>query len=516
MKPVTVALLLLLLVKWWVIWPYEIVDATDDPIVYIAQVANPGIGACYGPGTGFFGHLFYTVSIPYRLGLEAVFQLALYLQVAALLGWPHQKGLACLGYGVALFNPNWAEISSHLLSDPVWTVFTMTGVSLWGLYCQGMVSKVVAIPMAVLFLLAGLTRPLTVPLFLCFMAFPGVCYLLIWLSKSVDKRKLSVSITIPALLLMVTTLLPYKLWLAMDPYGYGGTSSLDSRAFVNLYMTFQSVGEPDGIPYFPVGEERRALIATAGPLCKKLMAEIDDPQGPCAIFKGCGDFYYGVHDIPEGWVQCAVEGESPLYLGPRFKYYSDLEQEIHQAHAEGRLPVRSILPLPDCRLEKVFSVLPKAMVEAYFPLVYQPAHFSGTFPTARFDMPIFTKYLNRRNVHPDELHNWVTWSICLIYRAYFPLLPPILGLFVLYSMMYGKIRGCSVDLPFLAQQIFLVTFTGLLACYILFSASGLPLVSRYLTYHSLLLPLLTLYYGSLAWKLWQLKRLHTPTSDSIQ
>jgi hypothetical protein len=500
------ALLALCLTKFWLIWPYEITDEYSDPLVYIAQVANPLVGACYGPGTGLFGNLFYQLHVPYRLGLELCLQLALFLQVGVLLGWPHRSWLGLAAFALALFNPNLAELSSHLLSDPVWALLVMTGLSLWVEDCRESQGLRLLVPAFSCLFLATLTRSSAPPLEGAFLAFLALTLGLSWLTgQTRSHRPLVRNLVISTLLLMLWTGLPYWIWCRISPYQ--GISTMDCRPYLAFYLTLQSVGSDGGTPYCPIDEKRRALIAQAGPVSAKLIHDIDSNPAVETNFKQTGVKYYGVHDIPCGWFPFTVLAVVSPRVPEEFKTYAAIEAEIHQAQKEGRIPQRFVLPLPDSRLGLVCSLLPRELGKSVAPLLYQPPHYAYVGMTPAFSQADFTKFLTRRNVQPDTLHAVFTDGLCSFY--YFLYQPPLLVFF------FGSVIACPIllilrrkefqELPpeLIPQQIFLCVLAIFFVWYVIFAASGLFIFNRYLVYHNLMLPLLTLYYARLSWHLYK-------------
>ena len=114
--------------KLWLIAEMEITDDPTDPANYVAQILF-NWGLCYGPGTGYVGKLFYELGIPFRLGIEIAYLFASLLVLKALLEWPTRSFLALGLYLFVIFNPAPEELFSHLMSDQVWLVETMMGIS---------------------------------------------------------------------------------------------------------------------------------------------------------------------------------------------------------------------------------------------------------------------------------------------------------------------------------------------------------------------------------------------------
>jgi hypothetical protein len=495
----TVILVAAVVFKFWLIAEMEITDDTDDPVHYMEQILLHK-GACYGPGTGDVGKFFYELGIPFRPGIEVGFLLATLLVIKALFEWPTQSGLALALYLFVIFNPAVEELLSHLMSDQVWLVEILAGFSLF-VFFTGTSSKMRWISIALASLCLGfstITRSTFVPLLAIFLVWALIGGAL----AAAKSRRLEINFPVVggfALCLYAVALFYYSTCFMNSRYnGFFGLTAFDSREYQRFYMCLQSVGEPTGDRYYPVDDRRLKLIAQAGPRSSWFVEQL----GKDYSFRRTSLETYGKPGIALCWFHWAVfetidtDGDLPR----TFALFKDVENEIAQAAEEKRLNVRPILPLPDCRLSVVRSALPAAFAHVASLITVQPSRYAWAWNSRepRFDDPDFSRSLHRTHVTPSPFREQIGLDLCAIYsRIYAPLLPCLAV--ALLAFFAGLIRRWS-EMPafsscFLSQQIFLVAFVVFYLWYVLFDASGLLAVPRYLVFNNVMLPLLLVYYA---------------------
>jgi hypothetical protein len=177
-----------------------------------------------------------------------------------------------------------------------------------------------------------------------------------------------------------------------------------------------------------------------------------------------------------------------------------VENEIAQAADEKRLNVRPILPLPDCRISVVLSALPAAFAHVASLISVQPPRYAWAWNSRepRFDDLDFSRSLHRTHVTPSPFREQMGLDLCEIYSGIYVLLLPCFPV-VLLAFLTGLVRRWrkipAFSPHFLAQQMFLLAFAVFYLWYVLFDASGLLAVPRYLVFHNVMLPLLLVYYA---------------------
>ena len=497
-------LALALIFKFWLIAGMEITDDLDDPVNYMKQILlNEGL--CYGPGTGMVGGLFYHLGIPFRIGIEAAFLLATFASVSALLDSPAKSYLALGVFLFASFNPAVEELLSHLMSDQVWLVETLLGFSFF-VFFAGTRAKIcwAYAVLAGLFLgYSTITRSTFVPLLAIFGIWAALSCLLAW-----RKNKGRV-VDYPAIggcvicLYAVTIFYYDTCWHNAQANGFFGLSALDSREYQSFYLCLQSVGEPTGERYYPVDDGRLRLIASAGPRSRWFV----DQLAKDSSFRKISEQVYGKPGLALCWFHWAVfeTVDADGDLDKTFALFKDVEGEITQAGREGRLQVRPILPLPDCRVPIVLSAMPAAASHVTAMVMSEPSRYAYASDAGepRFDDVRFTEALNRHPVALGPVRDHIGSALCVAYAYAYPPLLAGLGLAVAMFIVRLALRWRELPdftFPFLAQQMFGVAFVVLFFWYLLFDASGLLAVPRYLVFNNAILPVLFAYYAREAWQ----------------
>lgn len=494
--------LLAIALKFWLIWESEIIDATDDSHEYVLQILYPvNGGLSYPPGTGIAGRFLHTLHVPYRLGLEAGFLLGLTLLLRSLFAWPWRGPLALVLFGLAAFDPAIAALFSHLYSDQAWLVEVLLGLSLFIFAFQDeeQVNPFCLFGTVAFITLAFLTRSTVVPLLLGFIIWVLLALLLILARlRSPHLRRDMHHLAKAAPLLIIGLCLTYGIACRYNylRHGYTGLSYIDSREYKNFYVTLQSVGDPDGPPYFPVDENRRRLIAQAGPVSHWFIEQIEAN----AVYKQTGIDTYGRKDIPAGWFHWAAftatvhDGD---YMGA-FSIFRSIEQEIADASQKGIIRIRHVAALPDCRVPMVLAALPDGFLSSISKMVYEPAPVLFLQNKAIYLDPDFDQALNRRTVVESPVRDNVWAGLANLYAwIYTP------ALFVLYVAAQLAcpalllLRRRQIDdfpLLFLARQSWAIFFFIILTWYSFFDASGMPVIPRYVLLNHVLLPVLLAYY----------------------
>lgn len=484
--------------KLWLIAEMEITDDPNDPANYVAQILF-NWGLCYGPGTGYVGKLFHELGIPFRLGIEIAYLLSSLLVLKALFEWPTRSFLSLGLYFFVIFNPAPEELFSHLMSDQVWLVETMLGISFLVFFArdQSRFRWLYALLSALCLGFSVITRsaivPLTVAFFLCALL-AGILY---WLKGKGNRLDLS---AIGGCLLCLYTI---NLFYYSTCYYHSkcndffGLSIYDCQEYKDFYMCLQSVGDPTGEKYYPVDDQRLALISQAGPKSRWLVEQLSQQL----FFRKVSLDTYGKPGLALGWFHAAVyetmkqDGDFKKF----FVLFKDVENEIHQAAQEKRLKVRAILPLPDCRVPIVLSAIPDAARRITDLTTIEPSRYAWDweFNEPQFNNPYFSQATSRRIVTSSPLRENIGKALCSVYsHAYANLLWCLIVIMLLFAglFIYSWRKIPSFSFYFLAQQLFAVMFILLFFWYLLFDASGLLAASRYLIFNNVMLPVLLVYY----------------------
>jgi len=497
-----VFLMLGALFKFCLIAKSDIGDALDDPYEYVAQVIHPMAGGvAYGPGTGLFGRFFYEFGIPFRLGIEAAFMLALAWVLSALIESPRKSYLSCGVFLFAIFNPTPTELFSHFLSDQIWMVETMLGVAymVFALRDPLQPKWLLLACSALLLGFSTITRSCYALLAACLLFFTLIGSILIVVRGGWARGRtylFTFVISMGTVVLGISTFYFSTCAYNLRHLHYFGISAVDCDQYKDFYLCLQSVGDPTGVNYFPVDEDRRKLIATAGPQSKALMEQIDG----ITLFKEIGFKTYGKYDVALGWFQFAIFAANDSDVDRAYARFKEVEREIHDAAQRGQLKVRPILPLPDCRLSLVLPVFPEALRSTIRKVLYEPAPYpSGWSPQKlHYDDVNFSRALTRRSVSDSPLR-YLTWRI--LHAIYAQLYTPAMVIILLalivsfWAFLAFAWRPAMEDsLSLLGQQFFALLFIALIFWYALFDASGTPVVSRYMIFHNVMLPILIVYY----------------------
>jgi hypothetical protein len=288
-------------------------------------------------------------------------------------------------------------------------------------------------------------------------------------------------------------------------HGYTGLSYIDSNEYKDFYLTLQAVGDPTGEKYFPIDEDRRKLIAQAGPDSAWFIGQLEAN----GFYKQAGLDRYGRYDIPSGWFHWATFSATMNggdYM-TAFAIFHSIEDEIADASRRGVIKVRSITPLPDCRVKIVMSAFPDGLRHTIRQILHEaaPGAFTIQGADSRYENPEFTRALTRRTVTESPLREGVWQVLAGVYasiytRATFYLYAATLVVFLgAMAVRWKQIEEFS--LTFVAQQFFNVLFIVFLLWYALFDASGMPVISRYMILNHLLMPLLIAYFASAAVRL---------------
>jgi hypothetical protein len=494
------------LLKFWLVWEMEIADAVDDPHEYVLQILYPvNGGLAYPPGTGLVGRLFHDLGIPFRLGIEAAFLAASTLVVRSLFRWPWEGWLGLGLFFLTILNPATAELFSHLFSDQVWLIETMLAVSCFVLVFreEGRLGWSFLLLTVFFFGLSEITRSVSIPLLAGtnLFALLALALLLAKHRSKMLKRNLDLlALTIPTLIFGQLLIYGGVCRFNYVHHGYTGLSYIDSTEYKDFYLTLQAVGDPTGGRYFPIDEDRRKLIARAGPDSAWFVGQLEAN----GFYKQAGLDHYGRYDIPSGWFHWATFSATMNggdYM-TAFAIFHSIEGEIADAGHRGVIKVRSIAPLPDCRINIVMGAFPDGLRHAIRQSLHEPVPTAFTIQGAhsRYDNPEFTRALTRRTVMESPLRESV-WRIlarvyALIYtRATFYLYAAVLVVFMgAVAVRWKQIEEFS--LTFIAQQFFNVLFIVFLLWYAFFDASGMPVTARYMVLNHLLMPLLIAYFAS--------------------
>ncbi len=497
--------------KFWLVWQSEITDAADDSHEYVLQILHPIVGGIgYPPGTGWVGRLFYECGIPFRLGIEALFMFATALVLRVLLTWPHRSYLALGLFLFTIFDPNPTELFTHLMSDQVWTVETMLGLSclVLALENEERPTLLYLLPAAFFLSLTTLTRSTFVPLTLCLLLFFTAALLAMSLQRRSSlglKRRAVLFLSECVLLILIGAVYVGISHMNARVYGFTGVSALDCQEYKKFYLCLQSVGEPGDDPYFPVDEARRKLIAQAGPVSQQLMGQIEKD----VRYKQVGIDHYGKADIPAGWFHFAafnvVLAQTQGDFRQAYAIFASVEKEIDDAHREGRLEVRSILPLPDSRVSLVLKELPSGMNNAVRAMLYEPPVEALAWQgPAAYQSPEFTQAATRRVIEASPVRYGLWGVLGPVYACIYtwPLVLIGLGAIAAFVVVWIRLKEKpEFTLGFLAQQSFVIVFVGHFFWYAFFDASGLYVFTRYMLFQHVMLPVLIAYYGVAIWRL---------------
>jgi hypothetical protein len=485
----------------------QISDAGDDPHEYVSQILHPAnAGNAYGPGAGLVGRLFFNLGIPFHAAIEILFIAALLLTLRALFAWPWKSGLAAGLFLFLLFDPAPDELFSHFFSDQIWLVEVLAGLSLFVLAIENETRPRWPLLALAAFLLGlpTVTRSTIIPILaaLAATALLGATLLLLKKADRPATRRLAALLALAfwTLFLGIACIYGATCWYNARVYGYSGISAVDSREYKTLYLRLQSVGPPNGVPYFAMDETRRRLIARAGPVSAWFAGDIENERA----LKNVGLQLYGKSDIPNGFFQFAAFRVALRAthgnLRNAFNLFRRIEDEIAAAGRDGRIEVRPVLPLPDTRVAIVLAVLPQAWINTVAQIVAEPPHNWRQQQTASgaFRDPDFTRALHRGPATETPLQEQIESLLVRLYTAlYRPFLILLLGLIVAVFLLLVLLRWKRVprfQLAFIAQQSFLLFFAATLFWYTLFDASGVNVASRYMMFHHLILPVLIAYY----------------------
>ena len=490
------------LLKFGLIAKSDIPDEMNDPYEYMVQVLHPmDVGVAYGPGTGLFARFFYEFGIPFRLGMEAVFMGAHAWILAALIDWPGKNYLACGLFLFAIFNPAPTELFSHFYSDQIWMVETMAGFA-YLVFALRDPLRANGFQLACATILLGfstITRSVFAPLMACLIFFTLIASILIWARGGFDRFRIPLRtfwISMSSVIIGIFVFYYATCFYNLHRHHYFGISAVDCSEYRNFWLCLQSVGDANGVNYFPVDEDRRNLIAQAGPHSKAFMDQLNQAN----LFKDVGLATYGKRDLASGWFHFAVFAANDSDTDKSYAIFKQIEQEIRDAAQRGQLKTRTVLPLPDCRVGLVMAVFPGALHSTVRKLMDEPAPYPWGWTAQRlpYDNPEFSRALTRRAVS-DSPARYQAWHMFhAIYSRlytqavlYFLLILIIVFWIFLAFAWRPDLKDC---LSLLAQQLFALLFIALIFWYALFDASGMPVVARYMIYQNVMVPILIAYY----------------------
>jgi len=497
--------ILSIIFKFWLIAEMEITDDPDDPPNYITQILVGG-PSFFGPGTGCVGKLFSLIGIPFRDGIEIAYLASCLLAVKALFDWPTKSYLALGLFLFISFDPAPEELFSHIMSDQVWLVEVLLGISLFVTFAgtrKGVRWLYLALA-AICLGFSTITRVTIIPLITSFLLWAVISGILWWLKnrqKSFDFQTVGGWIACVAFV----GIFNYSTCFYNSIYkGYFGLSLTDSREYHEFYMCLQSVGDPTGDKYYPVDDHRLSLIAQAGPASHEFV----DQMRTDLNFRRINQKAYGKYDFALTWFELVVFFNTipngNLHQG--FAMFKEVENEISKASEEHRLKVRTIIPLPDCRIPIVMSAFPDALRHLSAFITTEPAQYAwawgGSEP--QFENVYFSQALTRRAVAPSPVRENIGKALCTFYSIIYSKM--LLGLELGVDVYLGCGIYCwkkisTFSLHFLAQQFFVVFFVVLFFWYVLFDASGLVSSARYMVFQNVMLPLLLVYYFRQAWQI---------------
>jgi hypothetical protein len=500
-------LVVVTLFKFWLIAEMEITDDPDDPPNYIAQILGSG-PSFFGPGTGWFGKLFFHTGIPFRDGIEIFYLVSCVLLVRVLFAWPFQTWSALSLFVFLFFNPAPEELFSHMESDQIWLVETLLGLSLFNCFIFGRTMwRWLWLGLASLSLgFATITRMSIIPLVFSFLVWAAIAGVLWWLKCKPRRIDFPILAGTVACLILIGTLNVATCYYNFVQYHYFGLSIVDCREYADFYMSLQSVGDATGEKYYPVDEQRLGLIAKAGPISHWFVDHVNTDQN----FRRIGREHYGTYDFALPWF-CFVIYFNAVPSGDLnqgFAMFKEVEGEIAQAARENRIKVRRIIPLPDSRLGILLGAMPEACRSVHANIVTEPTRYAWSeWPDEpKFESPAFTLALNRRTVTASPLRETIGEVLCTFYRtAYWPMLLTLEAVLAAYFaallFQWRKVAGFSAR--FLGQQLYLVVSICFFGWYVLFIASGLLMSFRYVIFQNVMLPILLAYYAREAWRLWK-------------
>jgi hypothetical protein len=491
------------IIKFWLITPLEIIDEADDPHEYVLQILFPANGGlAYPPGTGLVGRFFHELGIPFHLGIEAVFILASALVLRALLGWPWKSYLSVGLFLFTIFNPVPEVLFMRLMSDQVWLVETMLGISWLVLSLEGGVQEKprwLYLGFAAGFLgLSSVTRSTFIPLIASLLIFTLIMLLVFafGFKSSPRQAKINLLVSLLTVLLATTTIYYGTCYLNSKRYGYFGLSAIDCSEYRHFYTCLQSVGPAGKDTYFPVDQSRRQLIATAGPTAKWFVGEVDKNE----MYQQVGRDHYGKSDVPSGWFHFAtfnvLFNSSDGDLRKSYSLMRKIENEIAEASSRGDLSTRFVLPLPDSRLDLVWVAFPLGWRDAVDMMLLcpPPELFSWEKRKGLYNSPEFAAALLRQQVQPSPAQESAWRFLCTIYAHLYGKVAFYLYLaltfFSLIALSYRRDRIKNDAFALLAQQAFAVFFFVHMLWYAFFDASGLYVFSRYMIFQNVMLPIL--------------------------
>ena len=491
----------------------DVADATSDSFTYALSILHGYAFSFFPVGTTLFGRIFYELGIPFRLGLEVVFMLATALTIKALFDWPTRNGWAAFLFLLTIFNPNPNELFSYVMSDQVWLVEMLLGSALLVLTytVSGRRRTLLATASGVALALSSITRITLPPLLLCLGALV-LGLILPWLWKlffppGTEKRS-SLFETLAPMGLIVALILSINLSNCTFNAlycGYHGRCFSDCSDYRTFYVTLQSVGDADGEPHYPIDHKRRELIRRAGPVSAAFIDRFEQKQKDTATtcdFQAVSVAAYGLHDVATAWLPLSCYQADDWNTQRAFVNFKAIESEIAEASRRGVITTRAVLPLPDARLGIVARTFPSALGKTFDSLLFEPPVYAYSRGQPEFRNAIITKALNRweKTYRPNPWREAVEAGLCTVYRyLYGPWLLLVYLALVLAALGLSVHRhGFRVGWPvgIVVREIFNLWFIVLMGWYALFEASGMPVVTRYMVYGNVILPILVVYYGS--------------------
>ena len=483
----------------------EITDDPDDPTDYVGQILQPH-PSFYGPGTVWVAKLFQSSGIPFRDGIEALYLLACLLVVKALFDWPVKSYLALGLFLFVYFNPAPEELFSHIMSDQVWLVEALLGLSLFVIFANSHSRwRCLYLALAVTCLgLSTLARTTLIPLIASFVLWATISGTLCWLNRKRSVFDFHTAVGFIVCLASIGLLNYATCSFNSALHGYFGLSIVDSREYREFYTCLQSVGDPTGEPHYPVDDRRLSLIAQAGPVSNQFVQQMRTDQR----FRSVSRDTFGKYDFSLGWFHFIVFGSTIPNddLSQGLAMFRSIEREIAQASADNRLKVRPVLPLPDCRIPIVLSVLPDALKDESTLITTEPSRYAWAWggDEPKFENPYFTQVLTRRAVNPSSLREYIGRSLCAFYSMVYS--PMLLGLMLgmgayLFCGIYSWKKKSGFNLRLSTRHLFVIFFAVLFFWYAFFHASGFPAFTRYLIYQNVMLPLLLVFYFRETWRL---------------
>jgi hypothetical protein len=331
--------------------------------------------------------------------------------------------------------------------------------------------------------------------------FSGLAMLLLFFKQPVSQRKAGLGAwTMATISILLVIGLIYEGTCAYNfrSHGYNGISAIDSSEFKKFYFCLQSVGEPTGKPYFPIDQDRRELIARAGPNAKWFMAEMNQSS----YLKQVGLEHFGSADIASGWLEFAIFNvayrASDGNLQKCYSLFDTIEKEIADADRRGILKVRPIVPLPDSRVSLVAEAYPGALLTTINEVAWEPPASALAWNTALgYDNPDFTTALHRRVIQESPVRDRIWTLLCGVYDWLYT--PLVVYFYLIVWLVYLTLiliwpQMETLSPGWIAQQLFGFFFLIWIAWYAIFDASGWPALSRYMIFNHVLLPILLIYY----------------------